>query len=174
MKWLLNFTLPLLLLAVVFVSCNDSSAPTAINDEAITSLSKVVVDEYFFEIVLDDEEPFVMCDGDLMQYQGSVGLHLKEKTTPSGNTIVKGWVDYHAFGGVILENSVTGAVWTLTNGHNPFGEVIKENGFYVLHYQWHEFYENEEGDKLRVFLKGHVKVNPDGTVSIERETVKCL
>lgn len=153
MKYLLNFTLPLLLLAVVFVSCNDEIAPTAINDEAITSLSKVIVDEYFFEIVLDDEVPFVLCDGDLMQYHGRVGLHLKEKTTPSGNTIVSGWVDYHAFDLVTLENTVTEASWTLTNGHNPFGEVIKENGFYVLHYQWHEFYENEDGEKLRFSLK---------------------
>jgi hypothetical protein len=174
MKRIFNFTFSLLCLSLLFVSCNDELAPTSVNDEAITPLSKVIVDEYFFEIVLDDEVPFVLCEGDLMQYHGSVGLYLKEKTTPSGNTIVSGWVDYHAFDGVTLENTFTGAVWTLTNGHNPFGEVIKENGFYVLHYQWHEFYENEEGDKLRVFLKGHVKINPDGTVSIERETVRCF
>ena len=174
MKHLLGYLFPLLFLGSIFIGCSDQQTPTAITEEAITPLSKVIVNEYFWEIVLDNEDPFVLCDGDLMQYHGSVGLHIKEKITPSGNMIVSAWVDYQAFDGVTSENTVTGELWTLTNGHNPFGEVIKENGFYILHYQWHEFFENEYGEKLRIFLKGHAKENPDGTVSIERETVRCF
>jgi hypothetical protein len=96
-----------------------------------------------------------------------------ETTTPSGNLIVRAWVDYTAHGEVTIEGLTSGNIWTLTHGHNPFGEVIKENGFYQLHYQWHEFFTSSIHGDLRVHLKGHVFVDPSGTLRIERETATC-
>jgi hypothetical protein len=54
------------------------------------------------------------------------------------------------------------------------GEVTKENGFYLLHYQWNEHYSNcWTGARLNVHVKGHMKINKDGDVTIERHEVKC-
>jgi hypothetical protein len=173
MKHLLFYLVTVIFLGSIFISCSEQQSPTAITNESITPISKVTVNEYFWEIVLDEEDPFVECDGNLMQYHGSVGLHIKEKNTPSGNIIANWWVDYMAFDGISLENLVTGEVWTLTNGHNPVGEVIKENGFYLIHYQWNELYKLDN-KTLHVHLKGQFMVLPDGTVKHDQESVKCF
>ena len=172
MKHLLNLML-VILLGSLIISCNEQQTPTSSSEEALTPISKVSVNEYSLKIDLDEEEPFVECDGNLMQYHGSVGLYIKEVVTPAGNIIAKWQVDYMAFDGVTLENLGTGEIWTLTNGHNPVGEVIKENGFYLIHYQWSELYKLDK-KTLHIHLKGQFMVLPDGTVKHDRETVKCF
>ena len=171
MKHLLSL-ISIILLGSLMISCNDEPLPTASSDSSVSPLNKIIVNEYFYEIVLDDEEPFVECDGNLMQYHGRVGLYIKERVTPSGNIIAKWWVNYEQFDGVTLENTVTNEVWTLINGHNPVGEVIKENGFYRINYQWSELYKL--GKKtLHIHLKGQFMVLPDGTIKHDRESYTC-
>ena len=122
---------------------------------------------------LDWDPPYEDCaSGQDMQNHGWVLVYTQTKTTPSGNVIISGWVDYHAYQGVTLENLGTGEMWTLTTGHNPFHEVIKENGFYILRYNWNELYKLNK-QNLHIHLKGYLKILPDDTVTHDRESYTC-
>jgi hypothetical protein len=123
---------------------------------------------------MDGEAPYEDCTtGADMKYYGTLLVTISELTNASGNLIIQSWVDYDAFDGVTLKNMDTQEVWTCISGHNPFGEVIKENGFYVLHYHWNELYRSGDGDMLHILLKGHVKIDKDGNVTIDRESYTC-
>ena len=174
MKQILSYAIALVFIGVFFISCNDELSPTTSSDEQISSLNKVTVVEYSFPADLGSESPYTDCaTGAPMQNHGLVEVFIQEKTTPSGNLIIKGWVDYNYYDGVTLENLFNGDIWTLTNGKNPFNEVIKENGFYKLSYQWSELYKLNK-KTLHIHLKGHVKIEPDGTVKIDRESYNCF
>ena len=162
----------LALFCLSLVGC-DSQPVEPVSDEALNSLSKVNRVEYTFEYDLGDEDPYEDCAGEDMQLHGKVLVYVRETTTPSGNLVVSGWVDYK-FEPITMEGLTSGDIWTLTKGFNPFHEVYKENGAYLLNFQWHEFYSNEYGDKRRAFVTGHYHVGPDGNVMNERENIRCF
>ena len=91
--------------------------------------------------------------GALIQYHSFVKIYAKEKTTPSGNWIATGYVDYDAYDGVILENLSTEEIWTLQNGQNPWNEIENHNGSYRLHYHWNELYKLGN-QNLHIHLEG--------------------
>jgi hypothetical protein len=157
----------------VAVSCDQQPVEPATDQVAEDATFKVDRDAYFFDVDLGAEAPYPDCLGEAMQNQGTVRAYVRERVTPSGNLLVSGWVDYDYFGGVTLVGLSSGDVYTLLNGHNPWSEVIKDNGFYSLAYHWNEQYRNDDGQILHILLKGHVKIEPDGTVKIERESYKC-
>ena len=168
----INF-LSILLLGMLLIQCNEEPTPTGVSQDNLLSMSKIIVNEYTFDATLDLEPPYEDCaTGEDMQNHGTVKVYIVERITPSGNVLVNGWVDYNAYGEVTLENLGNGDIWTLTNGHNPFHEVIKENGFYVLSYHWNELYKLDN-QTLHILLKGHVKIEADGTVTIDRESYTC-
>jgi hypothetical protein len=163
-----------LVMGALLVGCGGQPLELEpVPDEALTPLFKVTVDEDTYEYDLGNELPYEDCAGEDMQTHGKILVHVREMTTPSGNLIVSGWVDY-TFEQITVEGLSTGEIWTLTNGFNPFHEVIKEDGSYFLHYQWHEFYTNEDGEKLRAFVNGNYQIDQDGNVRIERESVRCF
>ena len=164
----------MLLLGSILIGCSDQESPTAANDEALTTLSKAGVVEYQFDVNLGLEAPYEDCTtGADMQNHGITRAHIRVTTTPSGNLIMKGWVDYDAYGAVTLENLATGEIWTLANGHNPFGRVIKENGYFLAHYHWNELYRGPNGQVLHILLKGHIKFDKDGNLIIFRRSYTC-
>jgi len=171
MRW----RIPLVAAIAVFVavSCDQQPVAPAADQVAEGPVLKVQRDAYFFDVVLDGEPPYPNCLGEPMQNHGTVRAYVREKITPSGNLVASGSVDYGYFGEVTLEGLWSGDIYTLQNGHNPWSEVIKENGFYSLAYHWNEQYKNENGDRVHVLLKGHFKVEPDGTVRIDRESYAC-
>lgn len=163
----------LLLVPLLLLACDREPVAPA-PDEGLTPLLKVDRQDSADPYDLDWDPPYEDCaTGEDMQNHGIVLVYVRETTTPSGNVTTHGWVDYDAFDGVTLEGLTSGDVWTLTNGHNPFGEVIKDNGSYLLHYQWSESYSHPDGRKLHINLKGHVKVDNDGNVTIDRESHTC-
>ena len=173
MKHLLSYLFSFLILGIIFISCSEQQGPTANNDEAVTPLNKVTVVEYSYLYDMDWDPPYEDCaTGEDMKTHGLVEVFIREKTTPSGNLIINGWVDYNYYSGVTLENLGTGDIWTLENGHNPFHEVIKENGFYNLHYHWNELFKLNN-QTLHIHLKGHFQILPDGTVTHDRESYTC-
>ncbi len=169
------FTLiPALLIGVLVLSCSDLESPTASPDASVNPLSKVNVVEYSFPVTMDYEPPYQNCSTNApMKNYGTVRVHIRELTTPSNNLIVTGWVDYNAFNGVTLKNMSTNEIWTLVTGINPFGEVIKENGYYMLHYQWSELYKNSSNATFHIHLKGHIKIDNNGHWTIDRESYTC-
>ncbi len=140
-------------------------------DEALTPVFKVDQQEFSFPYDLADEDPIIECNGELMQPHGTLFINIREMAAPSGNLIVSGRVDYGD--DVWLEGLESGEVWTLTHSLNPFGEVYKENGFYVLHFQIHEWYTNPELDKRQVRWWGNTKVDKNGNLTIYRENITC-
>ncbi len=165
---------PCLVMAALLVGC-DGQPLEPVPDEALTPAFKVDRQEYSYLYDLDWDPPYEDCvTGEPMQNHGFLRVHVRETTTPSGNVTVHGWVDYGAFGPVTLEGLWSGVIWTLTNGHNPYGEVIKENGSYLLHYHWNESYSNPDGEKLKIHLKGHMKIDKDGNMTINRHSYRCF
>jgi hypothetical protein len=174
MKHLLSYLISLLLLGIISWGCSDQQAPTANTDEAVTPLSKVTVDEYFFDWDLDWDDPYENCaSGAPMQPHGLIRYHIREVTTPSGNILLSAWVDYNVLGGVTLENVGTGEMWTLTNGNSPITNVTKENGFLVAAYHWNELYRLNN-QNFHIHAQGHKKFEPDGTVTTDRRSYNCF
>jgi hypothetical protein len=179
MKHFFISLLSLLMMGFIFWGCSDQQSPTA-TDEEVSSLSKVDRVEYTFELDLADPDegvpPYEGCPGEDFQPHGIIVVHVVETTTPSGNWIVSGWTDYFADeNGVWLVGLTSGDTWTLYKANNPWHEFSKENGYYLLKYQWHEWYRNDDtGETLRVFVKGHVLVTPKGGLKIARETTRCF
>lgn len=169
-----------LLLIVMLTGCGETmitesaeiiSSPDL--EQAPTSLSKVDTYEDIWVYDLDDAPPYDDCStGAPMQNHGFLEIHDVYKTTPSGHTIISSWVDYDALGGVTLENLVTGEIWTLVNGHNPATYLYHANGSFMLAYQWTDLYKLDKRT-LHIHLKGHIKINADGTVEINRESYTC-
>ena len=171
MRWRIPIVVSLALFLAV--SCDQQPVDPTANQTAEGAAFNVQRNAYFFDAVLDAEPPYPDCLGEPMQNHGTVRAFVSEKTTPSGNLVATGWVDYGYFGEVTLEGLWSGDIYTLQNGHNPWTEVSKDNGFYSLAYHWNEQYKNEDGDRLHVMLKGHYKIEPDGTVRIDRESYRC-
>jgi len=172
MKHLLSYLFSLLLLGSIFIGCSDQQAPTDGNEEALTALNKPVIESFWWN--MDWDPVYEDCaTGDDMQNHGWLKIYTQEITTPSGNVIISGWVDY-GFEQITLEGLTSGDIWMLTNGFNPFHEVYKENGAYFLNFQWHEFYSNEYGDKRRAFVTGHLHIDADGNVTSVRESINCF
>jgi hypothetical protein len=175
MKHLFIYPLFVLMMGFIFWGCSDQQSPTAI-DEEVSSLSKVDRVEYTVDLDLATLPPYEGCPGEDFQPYGLIKVHVVETTTPSGNFIVNGYTDYFADeDGVWIEGLTSGDIWTLYKANNPWHEFIKENGYYLLKYQWHEWYRNDvTGETLRVFVKGHVLVTPKGGLKIEREITRCF
>ena len=164
------------LVALLAFGCSDPpTTPTALGDEAVAPAFTVDVLEYTWDLDLGADPPVKdWCGaGEDMQYHGVLLVHVREKTAPSGNLVVSGWVDYDAYGEVTAEGLSSGDIWTLTNGHNPWSEVSKENGFYTLAFHWNELFKNPDGQTLHILHKGHVKIDPAGNVTIDRESHTC-
>ncbi len=175
-----------LLLAIVLVGCSETlpteslvaeteSAQIAAYDAA-TSLAKAERQEYSILYDLEDEEPFIECRGELMKFHGVLTINIREQTTPSGNLLVRGWIDYgddHWAEGTESHN-----VWTLRKGLNPYTETLKgefysEEDFWVQNWTIIEWYENPELGDLKLKWWGHLKFDKDGNFTIYRDNVTC-
>ena len=159
-----------MLVPLLFVACTDTQ-PVA-PDIDIAPSFKVDRFDLTFDYDVSQDPPYDCGTGELLFYEGTVLVHVGGKITPSGNVITGGGVDYNAYGDITLVGETTETVWTLTSGRNPFHDVEKENGFYVLHYRFNEHYVNEAGERIRVNLKGYFRVDKDG-VETFRESYTC-
>ncbi len=173
MKHFLSYMIFLTITVIILISCGDQQAPTANTDEDINSLSKVTVVEYTFDYDFSLDPPITDCvTGAPMQGHGIILFYVKEITTPSGNWIATGHADYNAYGGVTLENTVTGEVWTLQNGINPWNEIAKHNGAYRLHYHWNELYKLNN-QNLHIHSQGYFTVDMGGNITKDIFTYRC-
>ena len=172
MRWRSSFVVVLIPLFFV-ASCDRRPVEPQFDQTPEAPTFKVDRLSYTYDYDLDWDPPYPDCLGEAMQNHGIVKVYVREHTTPSGNVLVSGKVDYHAYGPVVLEGLSSGDVYRLRNAQNPFVEVIKEDGFYRLHYHWNELYRNQDGQKLNLHLQGHLKIEPDGTVKMDRESYSC-
>ena len=174
MKTLAMHMIPLLLLGSIIIGCNDQDSPVSSENQSVHAPSGAQQVVFSYPYDLSTDPPYQNCaTGADMQNYGTVEVYIRETTTPSNNTVIHGWVDYNAYSGVTLKNMTTNEVWTLHTGVNPFGEVIKENGFYILHYGWNELYKNASKQTLHINLKGYMKFDKDGNFVRYRESYTC-
>ncbi len=83
------------LVALVAFGCSDPpTTATALGDEAVAPAFMADRAEYSFPYDLQDEDPFLVCRGELVEGYGILTIHIREVTTPSGNLLVRGWVEY--------------------------------------------------------------------------------
>jgi len=157
----------------VVVSCDQQPVEPLVDQTSDVPAFKVEHQVYTYDYDMDEDPPYPDCLGEAMQNHGVVKVYVRQRDTPSGNVLVNGWVDYDAYGGITLEGLSSGEVYTLINGKNPFVEVMKEDGFYLLHYHWNEVYRSDDGKKVNVHLQGRFMIGPDGTVKIDRESYRC-
>jgi len=157
-----------ILLPLVFVACTDTQ-PLAPDVDAAPSF-RADRAGYTISYDLQDEEPFFVCRGELVEGYGILLIHITETTTPSGNLIVKGWVEYPD--DVRMVGTVTGVVWTQKKGINPFVEVIKGD-FYMQRFMIHEWYTNPDLGRLQARWWGGFKYDKDGELTIYREALLC-
>jgi hypothetical protein len=178
------FSLFALLLMASLIGCdqarpteNEISGPSVLKAVAgPTSLSKAERQEYSFTFDLEDEEPFIECRGELMAFHGIVTINIREQTTPSGNLLVRGWVEYSD--DQWAEGTVSQDVWTLRKGLNPYTETLKgdfysEEDFWVQNWQILEWYQNEDLGKLKIQWWGGLKFDKDGDMALYRDRVTC-
>ena len=171
MRW--RSSLVVLVPLFFVTACDRQPAGPQVDQTLDVPTFKVDRLDYTYDYDLDGDAPYPDCLGEAMQNHGVVQVFVRQRATPSGNVLVNGWVDYDAYGPVTLEGLSSGTVYTLVNGKNPFVEVIKENGLYLLHYHWNEVFRSQDGKKVNVHLQGHLKIEPDGTVKIDRESYRC-
>lgn len=163
----------LLFLGIIFLGCSDPQAPTAVSSDTDLTLNKGSVVEYSFDYDLDTDPPYTNCvTGEPMQNHGIVKVYVREMTTPSGNWIGSGYVDYEAYGAVTLENTTTSEIWTLKNGQNPWSEIENHNGSYRIHYHWNEVY-SMGNQNLHIHLQGFFSIDSDGNITRDLETYDC-
>jgi len=165
------------LVALVAFGCTDPpTTSTALNDEVAPPAFKTSHVEYSFPYSLDDEVPFLVCRGELVQGHGTLMIHIREVTTPSGNLLVRGRVEYP--GDTWMEGLVTGVVWTFEKGLNPYTETLKGDfysgdDFWVQNWTIHEWYTNPALGKLKVSWWGGFKYDKDGNLTINRDNLTC-
>jgi hypothetical protein len=173
-----------LFIIVALVGC-DQGSPTETSvpsvsilkaDAESSLLAKAERQDFVFTFDLEDEEPFITCREELMAFHGIVTINVAETTTPSGNLLVRGWVEYSD--DQWAEGTESHDVWTLRKGLNPYTETLKgdfysEEDFWVQNWQILEWYENPELGKLKIQWWGGLKFDKDGDMTLYRDRVTC-
>jgi len=159
------------LVALVAFGCSDPpTTATALGDEAVAPAFMADRAEYSFPYDLQDEDPFLVCRGELVEGYGILTIHIREVTTPSGNLLVRGWVEYP--GDSYMIGTESGVVWTFKKGLNPFTETYKGQ-FYRQNWMITEWYTNPDLGQLRVRWWGGFKYDKDGNLTINRDNLTC-
>ena len=164
-----------LLVPLLLLAC-DREPVAPVPDEGFAPLFKADRVEYTVDYDLGDEVPFLVCRGELMEGHGILLIHIQEVTTPSGNLLVRGRVEYP--GDTWMEGTVSHVVWTFAKGLNPYTETLKGEfysgeDFWVQHWTISEWYTNPELGKLRVRWWGGFKFDKDGDLTINRDNLTC-
>jgi hypothetical protein len=161
------------MLGFILWGCSDQQSPTAISEEANTTLNKATIIKGSFDYVYSELDTYTDCvTGASMRNYGTVKANYKIVITPSGHYIETGHADYNAYGEVTLVNTSTGEEWTLQNGTNPWHWIEYNNGSFRFHYLWNEVYKSGN-NVLNLHLQGFITVDKDGIVTKNIETYSC-
>lgn len=165
--------LPCLVMAALLSGC-DGQPVEPVPDEAITPSLKVTREDFVYTIDLGLDPPFfVECVndgvGELFKGHGTIDWILRVTTNPSGNEIWSCKIDYDTDTPPWADGLTTGDVWTFDNGEDNCGRVYKPKGTsFVKHWQFNEFYSNQDGERLHIRGKGQMMIDADGNVKIDR------
>ena len=172
MKHLLSYLFSLLLLGSIFIGCSDQQAPTAGNDEALTSFSKEVWIEEIEEISIEPYEEYIDCLGEMVTWHGSWYFITRTMTTPSGTEVWHFSTGYDTPTPLWAEGQTSAKIWEQRNGESYGGSVTKPQGTaYTFHYQGNErYFTQNNSEKLHAHWTGRIMIDANGNVTQERET----
>lgn len=112
--------------------------------------------------------------GEWTDWTGYIDQHFRETTTPSGNVILHWKLDYDTANPASFTGRESGDLWQLVRAEDTGGSISKPKGTqYVEHWQYNEFYKNQDGDKLHIRVKFQMLIDADGNVKLDRFDIRC-
>jgi len=167
--------------ALAAACTGDTVGPT--QDEAVPpplpSFSKVVHDAWVETWDLGGLADFFACandgKGEVLTYviPSTIDIHYRSRTTPSGNVTTSWKVDYYT-ATPLSATGPSGDFWQLVKAEDNGGSVSKSKGTqYSEHWQFNEFYKNQDGEKMHSRVRYQKLVDADGNVKFDRFVGGC-
>ena len=166
--------------AFAMACTGDAVGPT--QDEAVPpplpSFSKAIHDAWDEPFVLDGLVDWIACAndgaGEWTDWTGFIDGHYRQTITPSGNVILHWKLDYDTANPASFTGRESGDLWQLVRAEDTGGSISKPKGTqYVEHWQYNEFYKNQDGDKLHIRVKFQMLIDADGNVKLDRFDIRC-
>ena len=175
MRWIR--LIPCAALAVTLAGACDRSPVEPPPSVSTPSLS-VVHDAWIDTWAITGQDVPMECAndgaGELTDWSGTLDIHYRSTTTPSGNEIWSWKIDYYTATPLSFTGQTSGDLWQLVKAEDNGGSVSKPIGTqYVEHWQYNEFYENQDGDKLHSRAKFQLLIDADGSVKLDRFDARC-
>ena len=112
--------------------------------------------------------------GETTDWSGTIDIYYKGIATPSGNEVWQWRVDYYTATPLSFTGDSSGDLWQLVHAEDNGGSVAKPNGTqYQEHWQFNEFYMNQDGERLHSRVRFQVLVDANGDLQIVRFVVGC-
>jgi len=166
-------------IAVALACSTDTVGPP--QEEALSppppALS-VVQDAWVDTWLITDQDVLMDCAndgaGELTDWSGTIDVHYSSVTTPSGSVVLHWLIDYYTATPLSFTGQTSGDVWHLERAEDNGGSVTVSGGpGYVEHWQFNEFYRNQDGDRLHNRARFGLMIDGEGAVKLERLDVKC-
>ena len=158
----------------------DLAGPEEAADQAsVAAPSFKVTHDAWLEIwPITDQDVWMDCvndgQGELTDWSGTLDIYYRSRTTPSGNVTTSWKIDYYTATPLSFTGDDSGDVWQLVKAEDNGGSVTKTKGTqYVEHWQFNEFYINQDGEKLHSRAKFHLMIDANGNPKIDRFVGKC-
>jgi len=179
MRWVYMITCGFLF--VTLVACEESLVePVAIPDGLDTPSFAVQRDAWVETVDLGGAVVYVDCvndgQGEELLISGTLRWPVRVLITPSGNEVWKWKIDYWTETPLSQLGLESGDVYSLVKAEDTGGSITKPKGTqYVEHWQFNEWYANEDGDKFHTRGKFRLMIDANGDVKLDRysEFIKC-
>lgn len=177
MRWLRVF--PCAALAATLAGACDGTPVDPPVDDVRTPSFSVVHDAWVDVFPITDQDVLMDCAndgaGELTDWSGTLDVYYRSRTTPSGNVTTSWKIDYYTATPLSFTGQTSGDVWQLYRAEDNGGSVSKPKGTqYVEHWQFNEFYKNQDGERLHNRGKFQMMIDADGNVKLDRFDSKCL
>jgi hypothetical protein len=177
MRWL--HIIPCAALAATLAAgCDGTPVDPRPDDVGTPSFSAVVHDAWVETWAITDQDVWMDCandgQGEPTDWSGTIDIYYRSRTTPSGNVTTSWKVDYYTATPLSFTGDNSGDLWQLYKAEDNGGSVSKPKGTqYTEHWQFNEFYKNQDGDKMHSRVRYQMLVDADGNVKLDRFDVRC-
>jgi hypothetical protein len=179
----MHWRIPIVGVLALFVAVSCNQQPVAPQqDQAGTTLSKVIFDSYVEPLGIPGLVDYVACAndgaGEFVRYtdEGFANVHWFSRTTPSGNEIVTCHIDYLTETPLGFVGLSSGDEYTLEKGEDNCRIITKPKGpQFFLSFQANEWYVNQNGETARLRNAYRLMIDAGGDVQVERSVFeyKC-
>lgn len=175
--------IPALVLAGLLSACQEATGPTdPLGGSGNVPASAATHNSFTWTFDLTGLSTYAACanDGageDLLYVSGTFDTYWWWTTTPSGNQLWNILSDYDTGDPLTAVGQSSGDVWTLVRGEGNSNWVRKAAAPKPVndHFQAHELYVNQDGEKLHLWQRFSRQRDLDGNIknSVFVETIRC-